>query len=452
MKPTLTFLACAIALQLCAQPWTTAELSQARWHPSMVANGHVLVVGGGCFDYEETFSDRVDIYNALTGIWTQATLSAPRYSAGIAAAGDKVIFGGGVSHDPETGYHIFSNTVDIYDINTQQWTTDTFPAGPRFFLRGIGVGSKAYFMGGASDLQTVTSTVQIYDTETSTWSMGMDIPFTSGTASIARFGNKIMLKRGVVWGIYDTEADTWVSESFSTPTPTEQSPVVTPTEIWLIGGYSAGNNAPSNRILIYNIANGTWSEKSLALSRMETMAAYIAGKIIIAGGATFDLAPPFPLTDIVEIYDTQTGEWNIEFTLSEKRGGMDYQGTAPVIGIQVFFPTGYLTGDGNSTRVDIYTNTDASGTLLPKLPATSFHLSPQPCRDFVNISFDLNTKEDAWLTVCDMNGRQVVMQQILPAYAHDGLKLNTTQWPQGNYLVALSCAEGVLAKRLVKVE
>jgi hypothetical protein len=131
---------------------------------------------------------------------------------------------------------------------------------------------------------------------------------------------------------------------------------------------------------------------------------------------------------------------------------MDYQGTAPVIGNQVFFPTGYLTGDGNSTRVDIYTNTDASGTFLPKLTATSFQLSPQPCRDFVNISFDLDTKEDAWLTVCDMNGRQVVMQQILPAYAHDGLKLNTSQWPQGNYLVALSCSEGVLAKRLVKVE
>jgi hypothetical protein len=294
MKPIITLLCCAIVLQLYAQQWTTAELSQARWHPSMVANGHVLVVGGGCFDYEETFSDRVDIYNALTGIWTQATLSAPRYTAGIAAAGDKVIFGGGVSHDPETGDHIFLNTVDIYDINTQQWTTDTFPAGPRFFIRGIGVGNKAYFMGGRPDIQTLTSTVQIYDTETSTWSMGTDIPFPSGTASIARFGNKIMLKRGTVWGIYDTEANTWVWENFPSPTPAEQSPVVTPTEIWLIGGYSVGDNAPSNRILIYNIANGTWSEKTLAVSRMELMAAYIAGKIIVAGGFTFDLSPPFP--------------------------------------------------------------------------------------------------------------------------------------------------------------
>ncbi|GEM_PF-1502629 len=451
MKSTLTFLSCAIALQLCAQQWTTAELSQARWHPSMVANGHVLVVGGGCFDYEETFSDRVDIYNALTGIWTQATLSAPRYTAGIAAAGDKVIFGGGVSHDPETGDHIFLNTVDIYDINTQQWTTDTFPAGPRFFIRGIGVGSKAYFMGGTSDLQTVTSTVQIYDTETSTWSMGTDIPFLSGTASIARFGNKIMLKRGVVWGIYDTEADTWVWANFPSPTPTEQSPVVTPTEIWLIGGYSVSDNAPSNRILIYNIANGTWSEKTLAVSRMELMAAYIAGKIIVAGGFTNDLAPPFPPTDIVEIYDTQTGELNIEFSLSEKRGVMDYQGTAPVIGNQVFFPGGDPTGGDISTRVDIYTNTGTSGTFLPKLPATSFQLSPQPCRDFVNISFDLDTKEAAWLTVCDMHGRQVFTERLQAGDNHD-IILNTSQWPQGDYVVALSSKQGVLAKRLVKVE
>ncbi len=452
MKSTLTFLSCAIALQLCAQQWTTAELSQARWHPSMVANGHVLVVGGGCFDYEETFSDRVDIYNALTGIWTQATLSAPRYTAGIAAAGDKVIFGGGISHDPETGDHIFLNTVDIYDINTQQWTTDTFPAGPRFFIRGIGVGNKAYFMGGRSDLQTLTSTVQIYDTETSTWSMGADIPFASGTASIARFGNKIMLKRGTAWGIYDTEADTWVSENFPAATPTEQSPVVTPTEIWLIGGFDASVGDPSNSILIYNIANGTWSEKTLAVSRAAQMAAYVEGKIIVAGGYSFDMVS-YHTTDVVEIYDTQTGEWNIEFKLSEKRCLMDYQGTAPVIGNQVFFPGGDTTGEGDlSTRVDIYTSTGTSGAFLPKLPATSFQLSPQPCRDFVNISFDLNIKETAWLTVCDMNGRRVAMQQILPEYAHDGLKLNTSQWPQGNYLVALSCAQGVLAKRVVKVD
>jgi hypothetical protein len=451
MKPIITLLCCAIVLQLYAQQWTTAELSQARWHPSMVANGHVLVVGGGCFDYEETFSDRVDIYNALTGIWTQATLSAPRYTAGIAAAGDKVIFGGGVSHDPETGDHIFLNTVDIYDINTQQWTTDTFPAGPRFFIRGIGVGNKAYFMGGRPDIQTLTSTVQIYDTETSTWSMGTDIPFPSGTASIARFGNKIMLKRGTVWGIYDTEANTWGWENFPSPTPAEQSPVVTPTEIWLIGGYSVGDNAPSNRILIYNIANGTWSEKTLAVSRMELMAAYIAGKIIVAGGFTFDLSPPFPPTDIVEIYDTQTGEWNIEFTLFEKRGVMDYQGTAPVIGNQVFFPGGVPTGDGISTRVDIYTNTGTSGTFLPKLPATSFQLSPQPCRDFVNISFDLNIKEAAWLTVCDMHGRPVFTQR-LPAGDIPDLTLNTSQWLQGGYVIALSSNQGVLAKRLVKVD
>ena len=59
MKPIITLLCCAIALEIYAQQWTTAELSEARWYPSMVANGHVLVIGGGCLDQEETFSDRV---------------------------------------------------------------------------------------------------------------------------------------------------------------------------------------------------------------------------------------------------------------------------------------------------------------------------------------------------------------------------------------------------------
>lgn len=265
-----------------------------------------------------------------------------------------------------------------------------------------------------------------------------------------------MQKRSTGWGIYDTETDSWTVYDFPSITPFQQSPVLWGDKIYMAGGYDINTYDGSSRFLIYDIPTNTWTEDTLLVARACGMAGAVNGKVIIAGGAATYLLEPGTVTNgLVEIYDTQTDTWNYEFTLSQPRSFMDYQRTAPVVGNQIFFPGGDASGDGQqSSRVDIYSDSlSVSGShFVPKLPETAFQLSPVPCRDFVNIHFDLSINEAAWLTIFDINGRQVVTQQILPENTNDGLTFNTSEWPQGNYLVALSCTQGVLAKRLVKVE
>lgn len=176
MKPILTLLICVAAMQLFAQQWTTAELSEARWDASMVANGNYVVIGGGVHGQETGFSKRVDIYNALTGEWKVDSLSSPRYTHAVAAAGNKVIFAGGWA-DSTLNPFLPVRTVDIYDVVTGDWTVDSMPYGPRCLWRGIGVGKKAYFMGGyyAPNTNPVDSVI-IYNTETSEWSVGNPMP------------------------------------------------------------------------------------------------------------------------------------------------------------------------------------------------------------------------------------------------------------------------------------
>ena len=454
MKSILTLFALAAALQLTAQKWTTAELSEARFHSSMATNGQVLVIAGGVKGQNTAYSDRVDIYDAATGIWAQAQLPSKRSWMASASAGDKVIFAGGFELDTVSGADIFIDAVEIYDVKTKTWSSQKLPLGPRGYMRGIGVGKKAYFMGGFSDpaMAMATTTVQIYDTETGAWSSGANIPFTSGLAAIAVFGKKIMLKRSAIYGVYDTETDSWESQAFPAATPFRPSPVVTPTEVWMVGGYNGADFSGSNHILKYNIATKTWADAApLLVSRCFTAAAFLNGKVIIGGGAYEDSFSPDVTTDLVEIYDTLTGTWDTQFMLSKPRGYLDYQETAPVICNRAFFPGGDLSEGMETSRVDIYTDTSAVGTFLPKLPEASFGISPSPCRDFVEISLRLPVGETGWLTICDAQGRSFFKQKIQPGSPPE-LAIDTKDWPSGSFVATVSTTRGVRAKPLVKVK
>lgn len=456
MKPILTLAICAVAVQLFAQQWTTAELSEARWDANMVAIGNYVVIGGGAQGQETKFSKRVDIYNALTGEWKVDSLSSPRYTGAIAAAGDKVIFAGGWD-DASLSPPLPTRTIDIYDVMTGEWKLDTLPYGPRCLWRGIGVGKKAYFMGGFNSPDTPLDSVLIYDTEMAEWSVGEPMPWVAGLSSIIAFDKKIMQKRSAVWGIYDTETDSWTSGVFPSLTPAQQSPVLLGNKIYMAGGYDLNTNEGYANLLIYDIPTNTWTEETLAVARACGMAGTVNGKLIIAGGsATYDLVPGAVSAGLVEIYDTLTATWNYEFSLSQPRAFMDYQRTAPVIGNQIFFPGGDTSGDGQqSSRVDIFTDTSAvsDSHFIPKLPETALQLSPVPCRSSLNAQLQLPTgTTEASIIIFDQQGRELARQKIMAGQDGLSLKFDTSTWNPGHYLAVLWTAQGVRAERLVKVD
>ncbi len=102
--------------------WTVSQLSEARCYLAGAAAGSKIAFGGGA-KANDSLSSTVDIYDVNTGKWTVSKLSVPRDNLAAAAAGSKIVFAGGVVYNAATTKYAPSTAVDIYDVNSGQWTT-----------------------------------------------------------------------------------------------------------------------------------------------------------------------------------------------------------------------------------------------------------------------------------------------------------------------------------------
>ncbi|MEO6000562.1 MAG: kelch repeat-containing protein [Chitinophagaceae bacterium] len=68
-------------------------------------------------------------------------LSQSRDGIAIVSAGDKILFAGGANE-----YNLFS-TVDIYDVNTQHWSTASLSI-PRYAIAAVAAGNKFFSQAG----------------------------------------------------------------------------------------------------------------------------------------------------------------------------------------------------------------------------------------------------------------------------------------------------------------
>lgn len=148
--------------------WTTAELSQPRGYLTAVSAENKAYFAGGILSGSgntAVVTNRIDIYDYVTGVWKVDSLSIPRGGLAAASAGGKILFAGGhnSSYSP-------LNIVDIFDITTNNWSTDTLSQA-RGELTAVSLYSKIYFAGGYSNYNSLNMSAQvdIYDTETGLW-------------------------------------------------------------------------------------------------------------------------------------------------------------------------------------------------------------------------------------------------------------------------------------------
>jgi hypothetical protein len=144
--------------------WSTANLSEARAFLAAAAVGSKMLIAGGT-NSDNLQSGVVDIYDTLTGIWTTATLSEPRSFSQINAAvtcGNAYFVGGGVLDLNTYSWTSASGTIDIYNWQTNVWTTDNL-SEPLFNHEVAGVKDHLIVAGGGiSSAPWVTSQVEIF--------------------------------------------------------------------------------------------------------------------------------------------------------------------------------------------------------------------------------------------------------------------------------------------------
>ncbi|NOT36573.1 MAG: T9SS type A sorting domain-containing protein [Saprospiraceae bacterium] len=426
------------------------------------------------------------------GTWSQSKLSTTAIRMGAASIGSKVYFAGGAR-----GNNILpSAIVDIYDVNSKQWTTDNL-AVARELTAGITNGNKIFFAGGINAITSkVFDDVDIYDTTSQQWSTAnLSVPrFGIATAS---YGNEVLFAGGLdiqanrpysTVDKFNTSTGVWSTDSLSAARGA-MGYAVAGRKVVFAGGFTGFGNPPSNAVDIYDFNSGQWTTDTLSLARVFLSATAVGNKIIIAGGMTAANTP----TDRVDIYDVSTGIWTTS-RLSVPRALFDMAATA--------CGKAFFVGGGNfnintggwetaSNVVDIYDPVSgvwtleqipshalvnhevvangnqlfvAGGTDLPTVFNTvdiyacstlgidnlsneknSFTLYPNPANEKVVISYPLLAGKNTTVTITDITGKLVFKTNPTQT---EKIEVNTKHLDPGAYLVQVQTDDIVSARKL----
>jgi hypothetical protein len=231
--------------------------------------------------------------------------------------------------------------------------TDTLSQA-RLGLSATAVGNKAFFAGGqVSEGNNFSDVVDIYDADTGLWS--------TETLSGARFrmaattvGNKAFFAGGYgtsvddqfinfrdTVDIYDADTGLWSRGTLSQGRDSLAATTVGSKVIFAGGHYCtfSGGDYESDVVDIYDTDTGLWSTARLSQARESLAATTVGNKALFAGG--------YPYTSIVDIYDADTGLWSTA-NLSQPRGWL----AAVTVGNKAIFAGG-LSANASDV-VDIY--------------------------------------------------------------------------------------------------
>jgi hypothetical protein len=283
--------------------WTTSSLIQDRYSALAVSVGDYALFAGGR-DQSASFSS-IDVYHEPTETWSTANLTVPRSVSSATVLGGLAFFAGG-----ETIGNVLTDSVEIYDSSVgppsdaAAWSVATLSV-PRSRLAAASVGTKAMFAGGLG--AGPSNVVDIYDSllgapdDPAAWS--------TETLSLGRVG--------------------LVGTSVGS-------------QILFAGGATAPGSGIRSRVDIYDDVTGLWSIAFLSKARVSIGATSAGTLAYFAGGAVSAGSSPSTVvtTDVIDVYDSQTGLWSTPFKLSLSRFAV----AATVVGDMLVFAGGALDG------------------------------------------------------------------------------------------------------------
>ncbi|MBE0648971.1 MAG: T9SS type A sorting domain-containing protein [Bacteroidales bacterium] len=251
--------------------WTYNTLSQAKGRMGVAVNGTKVYFAGGADNANNPLSE-IEVYDVESESWVtppQFALSVARMHPEGVTCGPLVIFAGGGNM---INFQMFDE-VDIWNTETEQWSMASL-ATPRVFLSAVSNGEQALFAGGNNLAGAAYNVVDIFDRTTGNW--------TISSLSQARSGMGAAVAGDLAF---------------------------------FAGGYLDPTSTVTNRVDIYHFSSGTWTQETLSEARGFLTAATVGNKVLFAGGTRADNTP----SDIVDIYNVETLQWEAPATLSEAR-------------------------------------------------------------------------------------------------------------------------------------
>lgn len=208
-------------------------------------SGFLYVIGGG--NSGGVLRD-LQRYDPVIDAWTTLASMPTARAGAVAAVVDNTIFviGGRSSAAGPCNGGPFLTAVEKYDVDTNTWSTVASLPGPRSDLAAVTHGGKVYVFGGCTATGTVTNEVDMYDPETDTWTTGL-APMPTARASLAagRSGQKVYAIGG-----WDGASSMNTNEVYNIATNswTTNTPMAT-------GRLEAGTRSHGGRVYVVGGAN-----------------------------------------------------------------------------------------------------------------------------------------------------------------------------------------------------
>lgn len=241
-------------------------------------------------------------------------LSDERYYTAVASSGNKVAFAGGI------GYTL-SSAVDIYDMQNSSWSQANLSEA-RCCIGSVTVGNKMLFAGGAKlhdyfdGWDDFSTRVDIYDVVTNSWTK-TELPepmyFSDGRGVAEVSGNKayfafVNYSSQLKAYAYDVAANSW-----SVVNPSQGNGIRSITsaslgnKILLAETLSTLSTGELN-VNVYDVPTNSWSIHKLTDARTLIRGSTVNNKVLFAGGCS-------PINTLaqsskVEIYDGTTQGWS----------------------------------------------------------------------------------------------------------------------------------------------
>lgn len=131
--------------------WSTATLSQPRAGLAAAGAGGRALFAGGSYAHtpQQLLTDRVDVFDLASGTWSVDALSEARSTLGATTVGSRMFFVGGYVGSSSTSwfYQRFSDKVDQYDAATGLWTL-ALTSSPVQYAGTVGLTDRVLVAGG----------------------------------------------------------------------------------------------------------------------------------------------------------------------------------------------------------------------------------------------------------------------------------------------------------------
>jgi N-acetylneuraminic acid mutarotase len=261
------------------------QFTHFRFGAGVASLGNKIFIAGGGDGIGDNQTPAIDIYDVFFDTWTKDSLSAGKMGLVAFAAGNKVLFAGGFGYPDGNNWDYF-NTVDIYDNNTNSWSTAKLSEA-RMDISAASLGAKIYFAGGHN---TITSkAIDVYDVSTNSWSVSsLQYPRT-GMACIADSNELI-----VVGGRSTLNATNWLRidnvEQLNLNTGISSLECISPrSNLTAVRKddniiFFTGNDGDGKQFEIFNTTSRQWSNARLNQDIRGAGVISVNNTIYVAGG------------------------------------------------------------------------------------------------------------------------------------------------------------------------